>query len=133
MNAFPTNLSLVDRNHVVKPRLHPAYRPLGAKDLITKLYLFLLLMQFIMLSKKLRCLFTTVGSNIPEKLGQLDDSVRSQLMQPDLKFHYYLHQSRVRRHAHPDNEVIFENNSFIPLSGFDTISSPGALSSPFTK
>jgi hypothetical protein len=125
MNAFPTNLSMVDRNHVVKPRLHPACRPLGAKDLITRLYLFLLLMQFIMLSKKLCCLFTTAGSNIPKILGQLDDSIRSN--------HYYLHQSRVRRHAQPDNEVIFENNSFIPLSGFDTISSLGALSSPFTK
>jgi hypothetical protein len=100
VNTFPTNCALGGRNHAVKQRLCLTRRPLilhgesnlrlipipirmernapelGAKDLVTNIYFLLLVMQFIMLHKHLRCRFSTAGSNSSENFGQLDDSVR---------------------------------------------------------
>jgi hypothetical protein len=71
---------------------------LGTQGLIVSfLDLLLLIMKRIVLHKLLCDWPTTARCNSPKEFRKLNNHVQSQLMQLDLEFHRYIHQSRVRR------------------------------------
>jgi hypothetical protein len=72
-----------------------------------------LVVQLIMLSEDIGSRMTSVGSNNLDKLADLDDSIRRQLMQLHSKFTHDVYKAQMRWHVRPSSEDIFKHDSFI--------------------
>jgi hypothetical protein len=66
-----------------------------------------------MLGKDIDSRMTPARSDRPDKLTDLNDSIRHQLVQLHSEFVEDVHENWMRRHAEPGSEKVFEDDSFV--------------------
>jgi hypothetical protein len=78
-----------------------------------KMNLLVLVVQLIVLSEDIDSGMTSARSNNADKLANLDDSIRRQMMQLHSELTQNVHKDRMRRYVKPSSEDFFEHNIFL--------------------
>jgi hypothetical protein len=94
------------KSYAAKLRSEGILRPFQMNTLI-------LMVQLIMMSEIVCSRMTPTRSNSPNKLADLNDGIRHQLMQLHLKFTQNIQQNRVRWYTETSSKEILKYNSLI--------------------
>jgi hypothetical protein len=75
--------------------------------------LLVLIVQLIVLSKDIDSRMDPTGHDSLDKLTDMIDNIRHQMVQLHLEFAQDVHKDRMQRHMKPGSKKVFEDDSFI--------------------